>query len=178
MLNSSPGDPSSLLDSSVQIGTPFTFVQTIDANAQLVVGGGYESGSNFVSSLRVGDYDFEAAGNSTGIRPSTIVFLPTVIDGQDQGLYNTTFKATLIPISTVSEPDPNLNTLLQYSISDFSSGSSVLLGEFGMNSAFQALLVGNVSLFSAVETPEPSTWALFLGGLGLMAFWRRVGNNG
>ncbi len=66
-----------------------------------------------------------------------------------------------------------------YGVSD--SNLSLYLGAYGVDTTNDTVwavvdhnsdFVAGNSLLTPQETPEPSTWMMLLGGLGMLAFWR------
>jgi len=72
--------------------------------------------------------------------------------------------------TTLDIPNTNTDQFNQFTVNFMATSDSttVIFGGFNGSDTFNDLAAVSVE-----EVPEPSTYALLLGGLGLLAFWRR-----
>ncbi len=178
-------------DASVQVGTPISFEFTIDSATAIPAYGIFntsyldDSGSG---SLIVGDYSVTAptsnnadVGVAGSIPSSGDTAGSTFYAGYDlesfypsnNGFANGAGSLNLISTTTPAvAPSTDLGSIGQYPLADFDLSKTLELEEFPTDGN-RSTLYADVTSYTVTisEVPEPSTWTLMLGGLGLLA-WR------
>jgi len=84
--------------------------------------------------------------------------------------------AALLGLLSISATHAQINTLASFYNSNglYPEGGLTVSGStlYGTTATGGANGGGTVFAYDLQSAPEPSTWALCLGGLGLLAFWR------
>jgi hypothetical protein len=187
----------SFWDSSVQLGTVYSYTYTFDSTAT-AVGGPDDTAyfspdeSPYGLSLTLGDYTFAEAGTYTEIRDNASGGPLLDFGSNDAFTQNgLTFlggHGIQAYVGGNSIPDTALSNVQSIPLSSYPFSVFALSGFFNLNdgsittpfdgysSYDDAAIQGNVTRYTVTDlttAPEPSTYALVLGGLVLLSFCAR-----
>jgi hypothetical protein len=71
--------------------------------------------------------------------------------------------------TTLDIPNTNTDQFNQFTVNFMATSASTTVIFGGFNGSYAS---NDLAAVSVEEVPEPSTWVMLLGGLGLLAFWR------
>jgi PEP-CTERM motif len=132
-------------------------------------------GGTVITVLDMNSSAFAPAGVSTNAAaPSSVASVPFFQLGGVSGVDEYTFDLESIYMTNSDPSDPSEGTASVLGTGILVDDTNLSSPEYSASFSISDILPGGpvTGTFTAVSVPEPSTWAMLLGGLGLLAFWR------